>query len=1146
MSITLVTHKVAAAAVGVAMVFSFAFVTPANAQTVEELTAQINSLLATIASLQSQLAGMTGGTTGGTTGGMTYNFTMNHELGDQGGQVMDIQKFLNAQGFTVSASGAGSPGNETSYFGSRTQQAVVAFQNANAAAILAPVGLTSGTGYWGPSSRAYANTMSGGTGTGTGTGTTVPTGTGITVAAAAQPANALAVANAARVPFTKFTLTNNSGSTQTVNSVTVKRTGLAANTSFSGVVLLDQNGVQLGNERVINSNDEATIGNTITLQPGMSHTFTVAANMDSDLSQEAGEVASFAVTAVNTSAAVAGSLPITGAAHTINATLSIGSVTGIRGVEDPNAASSEEVGTTNYVFTAIRLTAGSAENVRLHSIRFDQSGSADASDLANVRLTIDGVDYTPMVDGDTYTFTFGSGIVINEGFSKEIALRGDIVGGANRTVAFDIEEYTDIHVTGETFGYGITVTDGGSGFGPTEPVYNAFVVTITPGAFNSVSRSSAAPAANVGIQNQDETLGAFTIDLKGEPINVQTMNFDVTVNAGATDRQITNVKLVDQNGVVIAGPVDSTTTWGTSGTTVANAVTFSSVDLPTGVTTVFVRGQLNTNWVADDTVAFSTQPSTDWSGAKGQNTGDTVTLPSATATANTMTVKTASLTAVTLSQPAARNIVAGASDFVFATVNLDAANSGEDVRVTGFVIEDTASSSAGATDIDNVEIWANLSGGSTNDSVRGDRFETRVADAEQFAGTSGSGDKTLSITLDNHITVAKNSNVEIAIVGDLASGATATDSHTISIDQTSSGSVTAVGLTSGNIVTVDTSLSGAGQTMTVSGGGALTITVDSSSPDGTLVLDDTTNEQTLAVFRLAANNVENLDVDSIQITDDGSTSNGGEPVQKYVFYHGATKLGEVVPSSGTAELFMSDGVLTVPADGHVLVTVKGVMNNIVTNGVLNNDSVRVTIAAGGDVDTTGLDSGTAVDGTGTNYDADAHTIYEAYPTFAFNNDGVSTVLGASANYLAAKVAITNTGNEDITFSNDTSSSSITFQIEVAGDLTASTTAFTLQESDGTTLSTVGVTGLTSTGGSGEAVAVFEDATLTVPAGGTETLDVRINTAGLTTAGNTLQVWLSDDTAGNLIFSIDAGSANYSEGDDVFKGDIFGPTHVNPS
>ncbi len=1124
MSIALTTNKVAAAAVGVAMIFSFAFVTPASAQTVEELTAQINSLLSTISSLQAQLAGMTGGST--TTTG-SYNFTLNHELGDQGGEVMNIQKFLNAKGFTVSTSGAGSPGNESSYFGAKTRAAVIAFQNANAATILAPVGLSAGTGYWGPSTRAAANAMSAGTGTGTGTGTT-PTGTGLTVSAAAQPANGLAPESAARVPFTKFVVTNNSGSAQTINNVTVERGGLASNLSFDGVVLLDQNGTQIGNAKVLNSNNQATIGSTVTLNPGESRTFTVAANMEDVLDARAGEVATFSVVSINTSATVSGSLPITGAAHTINATLAIGSASGIRGTEDPNGNQSKEIGTQGYVFTAIRLTAGSQEDVRLHSIRFDMSGSASAGDLANVQVLVDGVAYTPSVDGDTYTASFGSGIVIKEGFSKEVVVKGDIVGGTSRTIAFDIEEFTDINVTGETYGYGITVTDGGAGFTTTEPVYDASVVTVLAGTFNSVAKSNAAPAANIGIQSQDEILGGFTVDLKGEAINVQTMNFDVTVDAGSTSRTITNVTLVDQNGAVLAGPVDSSTL-ATSGGTNTDAITFSSVDLPVGVTTLYLKGQLDSNWVLNDTLAVSTQPSTDWSSAKGQTTGDNVTLPTATATANTMTVKTASLSAITLTaNPATRSIVAGATDYVFATINLDASNSGEDVKVTALVLEDTLGDAGDdAGDIDNVEIWANLSGGTTNDSVRGDVFETRVADAEQFVD-SGASDETLSISLDNHITVKKNSSVDIAVVADLASGATTGDTHTISLD-TDAGDVTAVGLTSGSSVSVTPT--GSGQTQTVAGSGTLTTSVDSSSPIASLLLDNTTTEQTVAVFRLAASNVEDLDVDSLLLTS------GNTAVEKFVFYNGSTKLGEKT-NAGSPEFFLNDGQLTVPANGHVLVTVKAVMRNIDGTTVANGASVAVVLD---NAETTGKSSGTAAD-SGTNRTAATHTVYEAYPVFAFDNSGVSSVLTQNANHLIAKLKITNPGNEDVTFSAGAATSTLSIQVQVVGDNTDSgTETITLKDEDGITLDTGTITSSTTVT---QIDFTTWTNTLTIPARGSETVSIFADTSDLEDDGDSIQVWL-DDTAADATFGID-GSGAYAEGDVLFRGDIFGPTAVNPS
>ncbi len=72
--------------------------------------------------------------------------------------VQALQKYLNGNGFIVASSGAGSPGNETNYFGSLTRSALIRFQEAHAAEILTPVGLMKGTGYFGPSTRLFINT----------------------------------------------------------------------------------------------------------------------------------------------------------------------------------------------------------------------------------------------------------------------------------------------------------------------------------------------------------------------------------------------------------------------------------------------------------------------------------------------------------------------------------------------------------------------------------------------------------------------------------------------------------------------------------------------------------------------------------------------------------------------------------------------------------------------------------------------------------------------------------------------------------------------------------------------------------------------------------------------------------------------------
>ncbi len=71
--------------------------------------------------------------------------------------VLELQKFLNENGFIVSVSGPGSKGSETSYFGILTQITFKKFQEANRESILDPLGLTSGTGILGPSTRAFIN-----------------------------------------------------------------------------------------------------------------------------------------------------------------------------------------------------------------------------------------------------------------------------------------------------------------------------------------------------------------------------------------------------------------------------------------------------------------------------------------------------------------------------------------------------------------------------------------------------------------------------------------------------------------------------------------------------------------------------------------------------------------------------------------------------------------------------------------------------------------------------------------------------------------------------------------------------------------------------------------------------------------------------
>jgi hypothetical protein len=85
----------------------------------------------------------------------TVTFQRDLKQGMSGADVRALQIYLNNNGFTVSVAGAGSPGQETTYFGPLTRAALIKFQETNRAEILTPLGLVNGTGYFGRSTRAF-------------------------------------------------------------------------------------------------------------------------------------------------------------------------------------------------------------------------------------------------------------------------------------------------------------------------------------------------------------------------------------------------------------------------------------------------------------------------------------------------------------------------------------------------------------------------------------------------------------------------------------------------------------------------------------------------------------------------------------------------------------------------------------------------------------------------------------------------------------------------------------------------------------------------------------------------------------------------------------------------------------------------------
>ncbi|MEI6238496.1 MAG: peptidoglycan-binding domain-containing protein, partial [bacterium] len=68
-----------------------------------------------------------------------------------------LQIYLNDHGYTVSKTGAGSNGKESTYFGLATQKALIKYQEYYAKEILIPNGLKKGTGVFGISTMKVVN-----------------------------------------------------------------------------------------------------------------------------------------------------------------------------------------------------------------------------------------------------------------------------------------------------------------------------------------------------------------------------------------------------------------------------------------------------------------------------------------------------------------------------------------------------------------------------------------------------------------------------------------------------------------------------------------------------------------------------------------------------------------------------------------------------------------------------------------------------------------------------------------------------------------------------------------------------------------------------------------------------------------------------
>lgn len=840
----------------------------------------------------------------------------------------------------------------------------------------------------------------------TGVGEVAPpsVGTGVTVAISPNnPASATVVKSAARVPFLKVNLTASSDGDVSVK-LKVTRKGLSNDNNFSSVGFYDGLN-RLGNLKTLNSSHQVQ-SDSITIPAGTTKEVVIAGNMASSLN--AAEVASFELTEVISSASVFGSLPIMGNEMTMNNTISIGTLTVAEGTDV--GSSTEEVGTTDFTFLNVKMTAAT-EDMSIEYIKFYNVGSAADSDMANAKLFVDSSEYaSSKLDGKYVIFDLSSNpVTIKKGNNKTFSLHGDIVDGSARTFDFDVEKATDIVAKGGTYGFYVT---------PSAAVNGGNIITIAAGSLN-ISKSNAVPAGNV-VENQNNVpLGAFTLQVKGEAVDISQMQFIVSVatttGSSATSSDVTNVTLYDSDGNAVTSPQDPDSN---------NEVTFTdSITVPVGDNVYTVRGDLSSDFSLNDTITIKADlvAAANWS-VTGAVTGETIaeTPASTLVSANTQTIKTGSLVVTTASAPAAQSVVKGTSEWHFADIVLDASGSAEDIKVTQLKIIDVVSATGKTINISNIKL------------KRGGSFLSLTKNGQN---TTAGADETFTYSLGSEaFTITKGTEDIVSVYADISASAVTSATHTFAL-ATSTSAVVAEGIDTGQEVTEQNSAT-TGQAMTIAASGTLTTSLDLSNPISRLFSAGTTGN-TLAIFKMEAS-VEDIELDELLLTETGaSASTSASDITKLYLYDDAGLVASMTPTSSTPYFAVADGKFVVQkslSSGKKLY-VKADLADIGTGFTgTSGNQLGYKIATAGDVIATGVQSGTGATETGT-ATGNTHYMFKGVPVVTHTTMTNKLVNGQNDLY---RFTVTASGN-------DVGLWKVTFYVATSGN---TLTNFVLYEVDG--------------------------------------------------------------------------------------------------
>lgn len=879
-----------------ALITSFALMAtlaaPISAMTTAEMQEMIEALNAQIALLQQQLADLTGGST--TTPSFTgipadFTFTRNLRLGSSGDDVKYLQIILNSDPDTrLSESGVGAPGQETSYFGPLTEAAVIKFQEKYADTVLAPHGLSTGTGFVGTTTRAKLNQI-----LVEATEPEVPLPPveeeeeeeepsvpvdGLSVSVGPNnPAATTIIADSTNggqglVPALHLTFTGNG----TVNTIKFNRTGISADSDIDNVYLYD------GDTRLA---EMQSLSNRVVTFYDASGLFTVSGSRnimlryDLNKSASAGKTIGFTLSAVGDitgTVNISGSFPMTGPQHNVATITDMGALV-VTKVANSTAV---DPGTVDFDVMKFTLQAQN-QTVEVRKLSFLMLGSVDTGDIVNLKLH-DGVSVLATVasvsSDRTVTFDLSDDpLVLSPGISRNMSLKAEILKGSARKVQFSLQRSADV-VAYDT-NYGVHTTPWKDSVGTAFAPITSDEISISAGSL-SLQKAATSPSGNIVLNAVNQELGRWELKAVGENIRVSQISFRL-VQSGTDWTSMNSVRVYYDGSQV-----------GTTATTLAKdtvrnlAVNFV---VPAGETKILtINANVSGTGVgASDGVTARIEA--DGITAQRMTSLTSFTLPVSDDDANGLVIQDSALGISSNSAQGAITVVGSTSDALVGSWLLTAGYEGVDLSTV--TVEKNAAST-----------FPTLC-----NSLTLKRGGSAIAPI-----ISSPSDAVQSFSLTQAVSIPAGTSVQLDLYCNVISSPTWTGGHAIKLAASGIGQSTS---------TAVTGAATAGQGITSAAAGTLTVTVDASSP---LVQQHYMGDSgvVLGVWKFEANNVEDLSVSKLTVENNSGTNSGN--VNSLKLYVDGSQVGSEVPALvGHKAAFIADPLFTVPKGESKLVTLKG-------------------------------------------------------------------------------------------------------------------------------------------------------------------------------------------------------------------------------